>query len=217
MNSSVENKLKAFFSQFDSRTFEKGDVIIRADENPLQHIYYIESGYIRQYSLSADGEEKAIMLFKAGTYIPTVYVLNGHLPNHYFFEATSRVVTRRAPKEAVITFLHNNPEVLFDLTTRLSRGLETMSSMLENIMSTCARCKVVVVFLVFSRRFGKRTGMSVEITMPLTHKEVGSFAGVTRETVSRELQKLIDQKYLIKKENLYTIADLSKFEKLLST
>lgn len=216
MVSQVTSKLSAFFGAFDRLEFARGETILRADENPITHIYYIISGFARQYSLSRDGEEKTIMLFRKGSYIPTVYALNHGEKNHYFFEATTPLVVHKAPVQKVVDFLHENPDVLFDLTLRLSRGLEMISVVLENIMSTCAQCKIAAVLLTFAKRFGNKTGNMVEIGIPLTHKEIGSFAGVTRETVSREVQKLIDMKILEKKDNLYTIRDINRFEELLT-
>lgn len=215
MTDFVPKKIESFFLNFPQETYKRGDCVIRPDETKITHVYLLESGFVRQYALSRDGEEKNLMLFRPPAIFPIVYVLDPSENNHYFFEAQSDVVVRKVPAEKVVEFLHANPDSLFELTVRFARGIAMETLMLENIMSTCALHKITVVLLNFARRFGTPQKYGVRIEFPLTHKEIGNYAGVTRETVSREIQKLIDKKLITKENNIYTIPDIIAFESLL--
>jgi len=72
---------------------------------------------------------------------------------------------------------------------------------------------LIIELIIVAKRFGKKT--TAGITIKIFEKELGVQAGMTRETVSREM-KLLKQQGLIKLEkNILTIPDLRQLEALM--
>ena len=82
-------KFDTFYKQFKTRTYKKGETLIRSDDDP-QGIFCLKKGYIRQYTISAAGTELTLHILKPTSYFPMVWAING-TPNVYYFEALTPV------------------------------------------------------------------------------------------------------------------------------
>src|SRR4030065_72904 len=104
------DKLDTFFERFKTLRFRKREIILGAEEEP-KGVFFIKSGYVRSYSISEEGREFTLNIYKEGTYSPATWAL-AEIPNTYFFEAMTPVELTKAPKEELLVFLRANPEIL---------------------------------------------------------------------------------------------------------
>ncbi len=104
-------KLESFLSQFKLLTYKKRNIISRPDDIVLG-IFCIKKGYVRVYSISRDGEELTLIIFKPGDFFPLHWVLN-NTPNIYTLEAMTSVELWRVPKEQFVLFLKGSPRCAF--------------------------------------------------------------------------------------------------------
>ncbi|PIP63677.1 hypothetical protein CO165_03850 [Candidatus Roizmanbacteria bacterium CG_4_9_14_3_um_filter_33_18] len=100
-------ELEVFYKQFSMRNYKKGEMLIRADDDPLG-IFCLKKGYVRQYTISKTGFELTLHIVRPISYFPMVWAVNG-TPNVYFFEALTEVEVGRAPREQVVDFIKNKP------------------------------------------------------------------------------------------------------------
>src|SRR3989344_4646928 len=133
MNETIRKKLDDFFTKFKHQQYKKGEILIRADDEP-QGIFYLKSGVVRQYSISKDGEEQTLNLYKPISFFPLMWAIN-ETPNTFYFEAAVDVEVHRAPKDEVIAFLKSEPEVMYDLVTRLYKGMHGLLTRIEYLQS----------------------------------------------------------------------------------
>lgn len=210
MNPTIQEKLDLFFRSFKNHHYKKNDIIINPDEDP-GGINFIKSGIIRMYSVSPEGEEMVVNIFKPGAFFPMGWLLNNTPIKHYYeAEVDSEIV--KAPKERFLEFLQTEPDVLMDLVRRIYRGLDGYMMKMETLMSGNARNKLLTTLLIYAKRFGIKSPAGLIINSKLTEKELASQSGLVRETVSREIKKL-KQKGLIQYEkNILTVHDISKLE-----
>lgn len=209
MDNSVALKLDIFFRQYKNQIFKKGEILIRADEGAMG-IYYLTSGVVKQYAISKKGEELIVNVFKPISFFPMSQAFN-QVQNTYYYEALEEVDTWRAPQEAVIEFLKNNSDVLFDLMGRVYRGTDGIITRMVYLMSGDAYDRVITELLIMAKRFGNQTSKQT-IEVHLTEKELANQAGMARETVSREIKKLKDKGLVNLTRNKLTIIDISKLE-----
>lgn len=222
MDSHVQKKLEQFFSNYRLLKFKKGEIIVRPDD-PIFGIYLLKKGYIRQYVVSEDGGEITINIFRPISFIPMMlaisetenehdFSVNEHSfsLNRYYFETASEVEVWRAPTDKTIDFVRNEPEVLFDLAKRFAAGLNGLSQRLEDLMFENAYKRVVSLLLYLSKRFGENQGNDLLINLPLTHKDISALVNLTRETTSRQLEKLTKRGVISYTHQYITINDLNK-------
>ncbi len=208
MDEAIQKKLNDFFTQFKHQQYKKGEILIRADDDP-QGIFYLKKGIVRQYSISKDGEEQTLNLYKSVSFFPLMWAVN-NTHNTYYFEAITEAEVHRAPGDQVIVFLKNEPEIMYDLISRLYKGMHGLLSRIEYLQSGDAYTKVIFAILNTSYRFGEQKKKSVELS--ITHKEISALTGLTKETISRECTKL-EGKGLIKNSNhLVVLENVKRLE-----
>jgi CRP-like cAMP-binding protein len=132
-DSEVSKKLDLFFSQFPKRQYKKGEILIHADEEP-SGVFYLKEGVVRQYAISKKGEELVVNVFKQVSFFPMGWVFN-QTRNNYYYEALINITIFKAPREKVITFLKSNPEVLYDLISRVYKGIDGLFTRMTYMMS----------------------------------------------------------------------------------
>lgn len=210
MEKIIEQKLDAFFSQFRTVHFAKGDVIMSASDT-IDYIYYLKKGYVKQSFITNEGDEIIHHIFKPISYFPIMLVLSD-TQNSYVFTAMEDLELQKAPTSRVIAFLEQEPDVLFDLTKRLAQGLSRLLTKNEKMLFKDAYTKVASLLTYLALRFGEKHTDQVSISLPVTHADIASWLGMQRETVSRQIEKLQKKDLLVYKGNLIVITQLKMLQ-----
>lgn len=214
MDKDIHKKIKSFFDGFRSQKYKKGEILIRADDAPTG-ILYLESGLVKEYTISKKGEELVVNIFKPGTFFPLTWGINNSV-NHFFYEAVSPVEIKKAPRENVIEFLKKENDVLYDLTSRLCRGLDGMLMRMVYLMSGSAYTRLITELLLTAKRFGVKDPKTGFTTCHITEKDLAAETGMTRETISREMKILKNKKIVEFHTNELVIKDIHRLEEELS-
>jgi len=187
MNSDIQQKIEAFFAAYPERVYAKSQLLIHAEETP-PGVFYITEGRVSQYDITNAGNEIVVNVFKPGAFFPMSTAINS-TPNHYFFEASSAVVARQAPMSDAVQFLKENPDVVFDLLSRVYRGVDGVLRRMAHLMGGEAKTRLVFELLNAAYRFGElQPDGSIRIS--LTENDVARHSGLARETVNRILREL---------------------------
>jgi CRP/FNR family transcriptional regulator len=212
MDTAIQEKLKKFFQQYKQQHFKKGDIIIRADESP-RGIFYLTRGSVKQYVISQKGEEVVVNVFKPISFFPMSWAVN-ETNNMYYFEAVAEVEIHIAPKEDVVAFIKSEPDVLYDLLRRLYSGVDGLLKRLTYLMAGSAYSRLIIEMLIQAKRFGSRNGNM--ITLQISESSLANQAGLTRETVSRELHILKNKGLVTYEKGVATIGNVELLEKEVS-
>lgn len=211
MGQQISEKLNNFFSRFKKLSFKKGETILRPDDKP-HGVLYLKKGYTRVYSLSRDAQELTLIIFKAENIFPLMWAIN-NTPNTYYLEAMTAAELYQAPREEFLNFIKNNNEVLFELTGRILTRFGGVLNRMEYAIFGHARSKVASIILICAERFGSNSKKGIIIQVPLTHQDIANLIGVTRETVSIEMEQL-QKKGLIRHQGKYLIVkNIQKLER----
>lgn len=213
MDDVVIKKLDSFFSPYPSQAFKKGTIIIQAGEEP-SGIFYIESGIMRSYWISSNGFEVTQNMYKPHAFLPMSWAVAG-VTNNSFYEAMTHITARKAPKEAVLTFLKKEPDVLFDLLRRIYIGMEGLWMHFESITAGNSTTKLIASLVILAKRFGKQEKDGVVIQLKMSEHDVANYAGIARETASRELQKLKKERIVSFEKGTILVHDIHKIEDML--
>ena len=181
-------ELKNFYKQFPIRYYKKGEMLIRADDDP-QGIFYLTKGYARQYTISKTGFELTLHILKPDSYFPMVWAING-TPNVYFFEALTTVEVRRAPRDQVVNFIKDKPSVIFALISELLEDYAEALTRVEHLVFSDAYRRVISVFLYIIKHFGEKNNKGVVVHHRFTQQDIATLVGVARETAGIEMTKL---------------------------
>lgn len=216
-NIAMRNKAKTvldnFFSRYKKISVKKGEVLLSPNSVP-DGVYYLTEGVVRRYSISMSGEDVTLNTYKPNSFFPVAWIINDTLDNHYW-EAQTDCILWMAPKEEVLIFLQSNPEVVFDLLQRIYSGMDGMWSRLESLMSGSAYIRLIAEIIILAKRFGDIKERSVNVKV--SEKDLATSSGLTRETVSRQLQVLKKKKLVLYKNKTLTILDINLLESEMQT
>lgn len=187
MDVDIQQKVQSFFGAYPKRTYPKDQIVIFSGESP-EKVFYILSGRISQYDISYRGDEIVINVFKAPAFFPMAIAINKTV-NKYFFKAQEQSELQIAPSEDVVAFLKANPDVMFNLLSRLYSGIEGVLERTVHLMSGTAKSRVMYELIIEADRFGKKTPDDC-YELAISEVELGTHAGLARETISREIKHL---------------------------
>lgn len=208
--SSITTQIEDFFSQYQAFSFKEADTIIFAHA-PVEFIYYLKSGVVKQRSLTVSGGEASLNMFKAGAFFPLIWAVK-EIPTPYDFVAVTNGNGWKAPKNVVIDFLKTHGEVTFDLVVRLLSGLEGMSRKLDFALQHNAVYRISEAILTLAYRFGNHQEIQVMLDLHLTHQDLAEMTGLTRETVTRTLKHLTEAGLVNVKDHILMIPSVLALE-----
>jgi CRP-like cAMP-binding protein len=213
MQEKIAKKIDGFFTQFRQQTYKKRQIIIRADEDPTG-ILYLKEGIVKKYAISQKGDELVVNLFKPISFFPMSWALI-NTTNNYYYEAVTDVTVWKAPKEAVVTFVKENPDVLFDLMCRMYTGTEGMLTRMTYLMAGNANARLLTELIIQAKRFGKQQADG-KIMIKVSEKELAAQSGMTRETVSREMKTVKEKGLIVTEKGQLLLTDIASLEEELS-
>jgi CRP-like cAMP-binding protein len=208
MDENVTTKLDTFFKKYKKYSYKKGEVLLSPPNTP-SGVFYLQEGIVKQYALSLNGDEVTLNTFKSLSFFPMDWAIN-NTPNDYFFEAVTDIEVWKAPREDVVTFLKNEPEVLFNLVSRIYKGLHGLFLRLTHLVTGNAQSRLITELLIQTKRFGTHDHTSSIIK--ITEKDLGIQTGMSRETVSREMKRLKDKGIVEIQLGTIKINDVQKLE-----
>ncbi|MBI2034616.1 MAG: Crp/Fnr family transcriptional regulator [Candidatus Levybacteria bacterium] len=205
--------LEFFFSQFKPLLYKKRETVLRADDTP-QGVYFIKKGYVRVYSISQEGQELTLFILQPNDFFPVRWSITRD-PIRYSYETLTPTEVWRAPRELFVSFLRKRPGILFEIMRRTLTRLGSILQGMEYLVYGDAYAKVAAILLILTDRFGRQTSLAkrIAIPFPLTHKDIAALIGVTRETVSLEMEKLYRKNILVHESHFVVVSDIEKLKK----
>ena len=214
MDVKVAEEIEKFFTQFRFQKYKKGEILIQAEQDPGS-IFYLKSGLVKHYAISKKGDELVLNIYTPVAFFPMTWAIN-QSPNHYYWEAVSDVEVWKAPADEVVTFVKENPDVLFDLLSRVYRGTDGLITRMAYLMSGSAYTRLITELIIHAKRFGKKEENGMLVTIEIAEKDLATRAGMTRETISREMKNLKDKGLVSFQKNLLIVHNIDKLEEELA-
>lgn len=201
-------------NKYKTESYKKGNVILGQGIEP-DCAYVIKKGAIKTYNITSKGEEKPIGFNVAGDIIPLGWVFDKISKSLYFYEALNNCQLYKVPKDELVSFIQSDLDVMSQVLDRVVwRGL-VHTTHINALEQSKASDKLLYTIHFLALYFGHDLKTDVvEIRVPITQQDVANFTGLTRETISVELKKLVSQKVIIVRRLNY-IVRTDKLDELL--
>lgn len=179
-----------FTKSWPVKNYARHQIIIQPG-NELDYLYLVKSGFVRQFDISSHGDEHVLWYGRPGDIFATPRVFDKGYNNQHFFDAFSDCQLRVIEADKFSGYIENNTRALVQLTKYLAADRETAEMRLQALAEPKARGKILRIMEFLVHRFGvSKRKNQVRVRLPLTHQDIANFIGLTRETVSHELNKL---------------------------
>ena len=201
-------EILAFFNQCKLRTYPKRDSILHEDDVP-NGVYLIKSGYVRLYSISADGEELTRLVLGPNDVFPIRWTFTQE-PIDYFVEPMTDVSAWYCRRDDFLAFLNENPAIFSAVVQMMAHRMGTLYKRMEYLSFGDAYQKVTAILIDLAAHFGSENDKGIMILLPLTQKDLGTFIGLVRETVGMEMERLKEKGIVDFQDHHIIIKDLKK-------
>lgn len=208
MSETVE-PVERFFNSYSLRRYKKGQVLLLDGEGP-DRIFYLKSGRVKVYDISYRGDEIVLNIFRPGSFFPIALLVN-RSANTYVYEAETDIEVRQAPAAEVVTFIKENPPVVYNLLGEVYAKMDEVFGRVSHLMASSAKRRLIYELLLECRYFGHMQKNGI-LLLTITEKEIGARAGLSRETVSREIGKLKRDRLVDIQPNIIAILDMPELE-----
>jgi len=212
MTEDIAHKVEEFFAKYRLRSYTKGQILILNDES-TENVYYLIKGSVKQYDVTYRGDEIILNIFKPPAFFPMSIAIN-HTPNPYIYEADTDIELRQAPADEVVEFIKANSDVMYDLLSRLYRGVDGLLGRTAHLMGSSAKSRLIYELILEARRFGT-SQEDGSCLLSINEKDLGARAGLSRETVNREVHKLKSEDFIAISNKAIVIKNLANLEKKL--
>jgi len=206
----ISQKLNEFFKQYSRIKYRKHETILHPFDTP-QGIFYLKKGYCRSFTLSKEGEELTLIIFRPGSIFPLRWAINDTQIKQGI-ESITEIEVIRAPREKFVDFLKKDQDLSFAFVKRSLRRAGELLERMEYLVFGNAYEKVASILVMLGTSFGEKKSDSVFIKVPFTHKDIASLVGLTRETASIELEMIKKKGFIDYKGKKIIIKDIEKLK-----
>lgn len=206
--------ISTFFDDYPLKKYKKGHIFILPGEI-TEHAYFLIEGKVKVYDVSYRGDEIIITNRLPPSLFPISFIVNTE-PTRYIYEASTDVTIRQAPTVDVRRFLDANPKIVLDLLSNIYTTLDSVLERMVHYIASNAKSRLVYALITECKEGGtklKETSYRIDVN----EKEIGSRAGLSRETVSREARALKRAKLLEVHHNYMIVHDLPQLEAYLQS
>jgi CRP-like cAMP-binding protein len=192
----MHTTLSEFVRQYPLKSFKRNETLIFQDDQP-DHVYYIKTGFVKGYDIDSQGTEQLLWLGSSGDFVPLAWVFDAESTIPYFFTALGDVEAFVIRRSELKDFLSENHSALLEVTQELALRLINTFHHLNAVEKAKAEEKIIYSLFFLSTRFSDLAHHTLkQVSLPITHQDIATLIGLSRETVSQELKKLKDAGYI---------------------
>lgn len=212
----LNTKITQFFTQFPTEIFSKNEYIIRTGQKN-DYFFYIEKGCAKLSTTSGSGQTLVLSILYKGSCFSFLSLINQDI-NRYDFSTILPTTVRKVPKQDLLNFLSENPDVLAEFNIKYLKAIQGLLNRIEQSAMVSAYSQVAGLLLYFADHFSEKNSSTNQrlLEIKITHQEISEWLGLSRENVSIQMKQLERDGYIRKTEKFIEITDVTKMKKLAS-
>jgi len=181
--------LGAYFSQGILTSHSKCSTILDINRKK-ESLYYIKSGYMRIYSLNRRNEQYSHIFYGPNELFPVSWLTDQEQTNAVY-EALTDCEIYAINIAQLNADTAKDPVLAQALLKQVAEQYRIYTQRVDNLEYKYASERLAYRLILLANRFGERHGHEITILPPMTHQLIGSSLNLSRESVSREMEKLV--------------------------
>ncbi len=170
----------------EEREYRKRDNVWLAGD-PVRHVFLVRSGLIKTARVSETGHDLTLHLYQRNELLgETALVLlgQGNRPHETVCEVLEEATIYTVPADAFLRAMQVHPQLAMKVTHLVAERRRALEKRIDSLLFKTAHARLASLFLDLEGRFGVRDSRGTILNLKLTHREMASLIGASRETVS---------------------------------
>lgn len=185
---------KFLLSQGTEITIKKGKTLFLDGDSP-KHIYYVKSGRIRLSKTTAEGRILFLQLILKNEFVGELSLFN-NLKRTCNADVIKDTTLIRFERVVLENICRHNSLVTLAFMKWFTTHNNSLLSQFRDLVFGGKKAALFSILIRLSNAYGRNKEDSILIEKKLTNQELANYIGATRESVSRILKNLIDQKVI---------------------
>jgi CRP/FNR family cyclic AMP-dependent transcriptional regulator len=203
------HKVKAMAAHHKFLNFKRDQFIYFPDE-PALYIYMISEGRVRIGHYLDDGKEVVKSILSTGEIFGELALAGEEKRNDFAQAMDEKTTVCPLSVEELKALMFENKELSFKMLKLVGLRLMKLERKLELLVFKDARTRIIEFLKDAASWKGKKVGFETMIPTKLTHKDIASLTGTSRQTVTTILNELKEQNLINFDRKKILIRDLEK-------
>ncbi|MFL3007468.1 MAG: Crp/Fnr family transcriptional regulator [Candidatus Neomarinimicrobiota bacterium] len=194
-----------------SKKFQNGNLIF-LEESEGKNLFFVVEGSVKVTRLSKDGREVILAMLNAGDFFGEMSLLDGEArsANVIALEETEVLSLKR---DDFLVVLHDYPKIAIQLLKEMTSRLRKSDRQIVSLSLSDAEKRIALCIARFADEQGVIKNGQVTIPKIPIQQDIANMAGTSRETVSRAMSLLTEEKYIERNSKELKILNYKKFIK----
>lgn len=188
--------------------------LVYLPNDPGHSVYLLTSGRIRLYHVTAEGKETVLAFIDPGEIFGELSLF-GQSQREEFAEAMEKSTVVRIPGDEMQKLMSDRPEIILQVSRLMGLRRQRIERRLKALLFRSNRDRLVYLLLELAERYGQPSPEGVKIGIRLSHQDMASMIGSTRETVTVLLGELQYARSLIVKRRQIILTNLEQLADVL--
>jgi len=186
-SSLTADELHKISGKITIKWFRKNETILH-EEDTNEFMYMIFSGQVKVIKTTGEGKEIILSMHQSGNFFGEMSLIDGKtIPASVV--ATEESLISLISKKEFFSMLYAQKKVLENLLSILSSRLRNSWDSIKLLSFNQASQRIRTLFFMLADEYGNKTSGGVILDIQLSHQEISEMTGLTRETVTRVLDK----------------------------
>jgi CRP/FNR family transcriptional regulator len=182
-----DDELQAIWPNVVFREFKKGQTILR-EQNTNKFMYIIIQGKVKISQTSEDGRERILSLHNTGEFFGEIALIDGATTPATVSALESSMVAIISRND-FYALLHTQAKVLDNLLHLLCGRLRESWKKIRMLTFHNASDRIKMLLMLLAETQGEKTDCGTVLNIKLIHQDIADMTGLTRETVTRVLDR----------------------------
>ena len=174
---------------------------------PSTSVYFVEEGKVKLSYLDPSGKRITLALRAAGELFGEMALVGEQRRRHHA-EAMEDSVLIRVPRERMVTWIRDRPDVLYQLLQLFGLWIRDLEEIVEDLAFRDIQARLSRQLLRLSHEYGVKTKDGILISFRLTHRDLAEMIGSARENTTMALNRFAREGILSKRRYQIIIKDV---------
>jgi len=206
-------KIASYIQNFPLKTFQRGELLLQKGDSGSQ-LMAIRDGFIKVTSINANGVERLIWI--AGRYdiAPTEQLFSKHGNVRFFYTALTDGSYYAVEKADLLENADKDPAFMAEIAKNMSLHYDDFLQRIDAVDTATVKERLMRTLLYLAERLSADSVVDLyEHGLRISHQDLSSMIGSTRETTSVMLSELRNEELIeYSRQKLTVSVDKLKLE-----
>ena len=188
----------------------KKDEFIYFPDNPSDTIYLIANGRVKIGSYSENGKEIVKAILSQGEIFGELALAGEEKRGDFAQAADNETMICPMNINDLQDLMENNAPLSLKIFKLMGLRIKKLERQVESLVFKDARTRIIEFLKDMAEERGQKVGFETMVKNSLTHKDIASLTGTSRQTVTTILNELKDQNLINFNRRQILIRDMAK-------